>query len=229
MGRPYSSAPVRSRPLRTYDPLELTTDPEGANAPTRLADLSLRKPSEWSELHRALESFGRSAGLFEELRVCPLANGGGPFQIQVRDESRGKKKQWRNLIDVGYGVSQVLPLLIELCRPGGPDLLLLQQPEVHLHPSAQAALGSLLCEIAASGRQILVETHSDHLMDRVRMDLRDRRSRLTPEEASLLFFERGDLEVRIHSLRFGENGDVLGAPPGYRQFFLDETERSIAS
>lgn len=226
-GHPYCAAPVRSRPLRTYDPLKLASDPEGENIPTFLADLSLREPAKWEELHRAIESFGRAGGLFDELRVLRLARGGGPFQIQVRRHSQGKKGPWRNLIDVGYGVSQVLPLLTELCRPDGPWLFLLQQPEVHLYPSAQAALGSLLVQVAASGRQVLVETHSDHLMDRVRMDIRDRKTGLTPADASLLFFERGDLDARIHSLRFGENGEVLGAPPGYRQFFLDETERSI--
>lgn len=226
-GRPFCSAPVRSRPQRTYDPIKLASDPEGENAPTWLDHLSRRQPEDWKALRGALDSFGRSAGLFDDLRVRHLARDGGPFQIQVRRHVGGKKGPWRNLIDVGYGVSQILPLLLELCRSEGPDLFLLQQPEVHLHPSAQAALGTLLCEIAASGRQILVETHSDHLMDRVRMDLRDRKTGLTPADASLLFFERGDLDVRIHSLGFGDSGEVLGAPPGYRQFFLEETERSI--
>ena len=227
--RPYCSAPVRTRPLRTYDPQNLAADPEGANIPTYYATLSLREPTMWADLRGALESFGQSAGLFDELRVRQLGSGGGPFQIQVRKHSQRKKGPWRNLIDVGYGVSQILPFLTELCRPDGPGMFLLQQPEVHLHPSAQAALGSLLCRAAASGRQVVVETHSDHLMDRVRMDVRDRATELRPEDVSLLFFERGDLDARIHSLRFGETGEVLGAPPGYRQFFLDEVERSITA
>jgi len=106
-------------------------------------------------------------------------------------------------------------------------MFLLQQPEVHLHPSAQAALGSLFCTVAAQGRQLIVETHGDHLIDRVRMDVRDGTTGLNPEDVSLLFFERAELEVRIHSLRIDEAGNVLDAPPGYRQFFLEETNRSI--
>lgn len=135
---------------------------------------------------------------------------------------------WRNLIDVGYGVSQTLPVLTELNRREGAPMFLLQQPEVHLHPSAQAALGSTLCRVAASGRQVIVETHSDHLMDRVRMDVRDRSTTLTPKEVSLLFFERGDLEVNIHSIEFDETGSVNNAPEGYRRFFFDEVRRSIS-
>ena len=104
---------------------------------------------------------------------------------------------------------------------------LLQQPEVHLHPSAQAALGSLFCEVASSGQQLIVETHSDHLLDRVRMDVRDGTTGLKPYDVSILFFERDDLAVRIHSLGFDRNGNVLNAPTGYRQFFMDETRRSV--
>lgn len=106
-------------------------------------------------------------------------------------------------------------------------MFLLQQPEVHLHPGAQAALGSLFCTVAARGKQLIVETHGDHLIDRVRMDVRDGTTGLKPEDVSLLFFERGDLEVSIHSLRIDEAGNVLDVPPSYRRFFLEETNRSI--
>ena len=114
----------------------------------------------------------------------------------------------RNVIDVGYGVSQVLPIITELFRDSQTSMFLLQQPEVHLHPSAQAALGSLFCKIAARNRQLVVETHSDRLLDRVRMDVRDGRTKLTPDDVSILFFERGDLDVRIHSLRLDAEGNV---------------------
>ena len=106
-------------------------------------------------------------------------------------------------------------------------MFLLQQPEVHLHPSAQAALGSLFCSIASWDRQLIVETHSDHLIDRVRMDVRDRKGTLEPEDVSILFFERDGLEVNIHALGIDEIGNVVGAPGSYRQFFMEETTRSL--
>ena len=98
----------------------------------------------------------------------------------------------RNLVDVGYGVSQSLPVLTELLSDNAPSTYLLQQPEVHLHPTAQAALGSLFCNIAAKGVQMLVETHSDYLLDRIRMDVRDGKGEptLKPEDVSILYFER---------------------------------------
>lgn len=73
----------------------------------------------------------------------------------------------------------------------------------------------------------MVETHSDHLLDRVRMDVRDGETELKADDASILFFEPGALDVTIHSLRLDDDGNVLDAPPTYRQFFMDEMERSI--
>lgn len=228
-GRPYASAPVRSRPRRTYDPSRLTRDPEGEAVPMYLADMAHRSQRPWKVLHNAIEEFGRSSGLFDEIRVRRLGKTSSePFQLQVRKSGSARLKgPWRNLTDVGYGVSQVLPVIAELLRSDAPSMFLLQQPEVHLHPSAQAALGSLFCTVAAQGQQLIVETHGDHLIDRVRMDVRDGTTGLKPEDVSLLFFERGDLEVSIHSLRIDEAGNVLDAPPSYRQFFLEETNRSI--
>ena len=182
----------------------------------------------WAALKNALEEFGHDAGLFDEISVRPLGKRGSePFQMHVRKFGRRAKGPMRNLIDVGYGVSQVLPVVTELFRDNETPIFLLQQPEVHLHPSAQAALGSLFCRIAEEHRQVVVETHSDHLLDRVRMDVRDGRPRLKPEDVSILFFERSDLDVRIHSLRLDRQGNILDAPPSYRRFFMNETRRSL--
>ena len=59
------------------------------------------------------------------------------------------------------------------------------------------------------------------------MDVRDGKTKLKPEDVSILYFERNDLDVCIHSLRFDEHGNVQGAPDGYRNFFLEETRRSL--
>ena len=235
--RVFASAPIRSQPRRTYDPARSDSDPEGHYVPMLLAELSSQQPEVWAKLKQHLESFGHSSGLFDEIKVRHLGKHGGPFQLEVKKSgNRGTKGPWRNLMDVGHGVSQALPIITELLRGDAdqqspessrPPQFLLQQPEVHLHPSAQAALGSLFCRLAGPRRQLIVETHSDYLMDRVCMDVRDRVSGLKPEDVSILFFERRDLDVRIHSLRLDEQGNVLGAPDGYRQFFLDETDRLV--
>ena len=226
--RPFASAPVRSRPRRTYDPMLMTQDAEGDYIPSYLANLSRRGADEWQSLKGGLEDFGRSSGLFDEISVRSFGKSDGdPFQIQVRKFSKRRKGPWRNLIDVGYGVSQALPVLTEMLRVDASETFLLQQPEVHLHPQAQAALGTLFCNMAAGGRQLVVETHSDYIIDRVRMDVRDQTTGLKPEDVSILYFEPGDLDVKIHSVRIDRAGNILDAPRSYGDFFMEEVNRSI--
>ena len=226
--RPYASAPVRSKPHRTYDPARTTRDPGGDHIPMFLAGMYSQNKEKWETFKAALENFGQKSGLFDEIVVKPLGKReGGPFQVHIKKYGRRAKGPQRNLIDVGYGVSQALPIITELLRPDASPVFLLQQPEVHLHPSAQAALGSLFCQIAANRRQLIIETHSDHLLDRVRMDIRDGKTSLKPEDVSILFFDRGDLDVTIHSLRIDKEGNIQGMPPNYRRFFLEETKRSL--
>ncbi len=230
--QPFASAPVRSKPRRTYDPSRLLADPEGEYIPMFLAHVFSHDKTTWESLKTGLEEFGRASGLFDEIVVKPLGKRDSePFQIQVRKFGGRRKGPRRNLSDVGYGVSQVLPVITELLREDkkvpAPPLFLLQQPEVHLHPSAQAALGSLFCQVATPDRQLVVETHSDHLIDRIRMDVRDGKTSLKPEDVSLLFFEQDALSVNIHSLRIDSQGNITDAPEGYRRFFMEETQRSL--
>ena len=72
-----------------------------------------------------------------------------------------------------------------------------------------------------------METHSDHLLDRVRMEVSDGKTGLKPDDVSILFFERGDLDVSIHSLRIDDRGNILDAPDSYRSFFMEEVQRSL--
>ena len=227
--RPYAGAAVRSKPRRTYDPSRFERDPEGTYLPMYLSYLNARKAkSEWGNLKQSLEKFGKDSGLFDEIGIRRLGKlESEPFQLQIRKYGKPAKGPQRNIIDVGYGVSQVLPVVAELLRNQATPIFLLQQPEVHLHPSAQAALGSLFCRIAGPARQLIVETHSDHMLDRIRMDVRDGVSQLNPSDVSILFFERRNLGVRIHSLRLDDQGNVLDAPTSYRRFFMDEVQRSI--
>ena len=226
--RPFASAPVRSRPRRTYDPMQQSRDTEGEYIPSYLASLDRQDADGWQGLKASLEEFGRKSGLFDDISVRSFGDtGGAPFQMQVRKQGKRRKGLPRNLIDVGYGVSQALPLLTELLRLDAPSMFLLQQPEVHLHPSAQAALGSLFCDVAAAGKQLIVETHSDYIIDRVRMDVRDGATGLKPEDVSILYFERNELEVNIHSITMDEQGNLQDCPDSYGDFFMAETRRLI--
>jgi predicted ATPase len=145
-----------------------------------------------------------------------------PFQVQVNVSG-----QAFNLVDVGYGVSQVLPIIVDVLRGPVRSTFLLQQPEVHLHPRAQAALGSFLASLVSlQKKRLVVETHSDYLVDRVRMDVRDGRV-LKPEQVLILYFERHPGHVEIQPIELDEHGNLREVPEGYRSFFLEEDRRLL--
>lgn len=224
----FAGAPIQSKPRRTYDHARPVIDPEGAYIPAYLATIA-RDTEGWSKLKTRLESFGQEAGLFSEIGVNSYGTDSEPFRIQVKAQGDIKDSPWNNLVDVGYGVSQALPVATMLLSHNHLETFLLQQPEVHLHPMAQAALGTLFCQVAAPGkrpRQLIVETHSDHLINRVRMDVRDGTTDLKPEDVVVLYFERNGPEVKIHEVTFDDLGNV-DAPASYGRFFMEETHRTL--
>ncbi|MGC9946842.1 MAG: DUF3696 domain-containing protein, partial [Bryobacteraceae bacterium] len=216
--RPYAIAPIRTSPLRTYDPISAAPSPEGSHIPMVLASLSRSAHQEqWNSVRSDLREFGSKSGLFDEIEIVNKGKkDSDPFQVGVKSGGR-----MFNLIDVGYGVSQALPILVEtLQRASQFETFLIQQPEVHLHPKAQAELGSFFANQTDPKRRFVIETHSDYLVDRIRMEVR--RRLLEPEDVSLLYFERGKSGTTIHNLELDRNGTITNPPPGFRQFFLKE-------
>ncbi len=222
-------APLRAKPRRTYDPIQEARTPAGAHVPMLMMRLARAEGERWASLRRALVKFGEDSGLFSDIRVKTHGKQmGDPFQLQVKVHSGSHA----NLMDVGYGVSQSLPILVELvaaeleksprARPA-PSQFLLQQPEVHLHPRAQAELASFLVHsVTHRKHSFLVETHSDFILDRVRICVR--RGEISPDDVSILFFEPRRNAVAVNNLTLDPEGNIRDAPAGYRDFFLRETD-----
>jgi predicted ATPase len=189
-----------------------------------LARMSSSEKKLWGPLREKLAEYGEASGLFQRIEVRRKGRKlTDPFQVLLRVAGPSM-----NLVDVGYGVSQVLPILVDSLMADKGQTLLVQQPEVHLHPKAQAELGSFLGYLAKKEKkQFVIETHSDYLIDRVRMDVRDGKGGLKPKDVQILYFERNGAEVEIHPIGIDAAGNILGAPKGYRKFFLDEVKKSI--
>ena len=219
-----ASAPIRSRPKRTYEQTGSLRDHEGAHALELLANIHKNSRSEWNDRKEKLMHFGKNSGLFKNIDIAESDQ--GSFKIYFQNSGE-QTKNFYNIIDMGYGVSQALPILAELSASETNGLFLLQQPEVHLHPRAQAELGSLFCQLACEGATFLVETHSDYLLDRIRIDVRDQNTTLTHEMVSILFFVRKSDGVDIRTLNLDENGNIINAPPEYGDFFMDEKRKLL--
>lgn len=153
LGPVVSIAPIRSKPERTYDQLSDAYEPGGNHIPFVISRLLWKKPlsSQAKALIEALEKFGDESGLFQKFNLKRLGKSeGDPFQLMVNNGERDA-----NLVDVGYGVSQALPVIVQSVMSADNSFLLLQQPEVHLHPRAQAALGSFFVQLASASRRHL--------------------------------------------------------------------------
>jgi energy-coupling factor transporter ATP-binding protein EcfA2 len=123
--------------------------------------------------------------------------------------------------DVGFGISQLLPVIAQLLQ-GGQRTICVEQPEIHVHPGLQTKVGDLLLDAARPGlrNQVIVETHSEHLMLRIQRRMRERRfDWLTPEKVAVIYVE-SDEQGSSHArrLRLDEDG-----------FFVDEWPKGFFS
>ena len=216
-------APLRAKPKRTYDPVREVATAEGDHIPMMMMRLDRQQRKRWGPLKESLTKFGKEAGLFSDIKVRQRGKQiSDPFQLQVKVLSGSHA----NIMDVGYGVSQSLPILVEVLNNDSANcVFLLQQPEVHLHPKGQAELASLFVEAAKSQRRFLIETHSDYIIDRMRISVR--KGLLDPGDVSILYFEPKSNSVDVHQITLDANGNIENRPPGYRSFFLRETDRLL--
>lgn len=161
---------------------------------------------------------GRELGLLKEITVKELPEDRGT-EVLVKIDGGSY-----NLADVGYGVHSLLPLLIAINQAEPAKIFLLQQPEVHVHPVAQAQLAQHMVE---GSHDFIIETHSDHLIDRFRICVMQ--GALLPEELSIIYFEPNEDRdrSRIHNIRVDKQGNLVGMPDSYRLFFLRETEKLL--
>ena len=216
-----SFAPIRSKPMRTYDPVREVEDPEGSGMPMTLMNMYRNDKKGWKDMQKRLMEFGEASGLFTNIEIKKHGQSvNDPFQLQVK--AIGPKT---NIIDVGYGVSQILPILVRIVKARQGTLFLVQQPEVHLHPKGQAELTSLLVDLNKNKKSFVVETHSDAMIDRARIEIM--KKRIKPEDVSLIYLEPSGNKVEVHNISFDEQANMIDVPGSYRDFFLKESDKLL--
>ena len=127
-------------------------------------------------------------------------------------------------INTGFGLTQVLPLVVAAISSKKGDLLLIENPEVHLHPSGQSFMGAFLAEAAAAGIQVIIETHSDHILNGVRRAVKN--GVLPPGDVLLHFFRPRDgngASDQVESPAIDAAGGVDAWPEGFFDQFDKDT------
>ena len=160
-------------------------------------------------------------------RLAPGANANvqaisavSELALQFRLSSTG---EWRRPANVGYGLTYAFPILVALlaARPG--DVVVIDSPEAHLHPQAQSRMGTMLATFATAGVQLLVETHSDHVLNGARLAVKD--GIVASENLSLLFFSGASSDGHgVTSLRIDGQGRIDEWPDG----FFDQGDKDVS-
>jgi predicted ATPase len=125
-------------------------------------------------------------------------------------------------IHVGFGLTQVLPIIIAALSASSEDILLIENPEVHLHPAGQALMGQFLAEVAHAGVQVIVETHSDHVLNGIRRFVKA--GRIQPEQLAIHFFRPRSTDVaQVVSPQMDASGNIDTWPDG----FFDQFDKDM--
>ena len=215
--------PVRAEPRRLYDEYSSAYSSSGSHAPYLLKKMLSSKNKKNEFRIGEFLKFGKQSGLFAEIvpKVFDKKDDSSPFELLI---AIGKKTVKMN--HVGYGVSQVLPLVVEIMNMKNDSWMSIQQPEVHLHPRAQAAFGDFVFAFAQThDKNFVVETHSDFLIDRFRLAMNKAKSsrKKTMVQAQVCFFERTLGGNRITMIPILPDGSYSSEQTdGFRDFFLKE-------
>lgn len=139
-------------------------------------------------------------------------------QFMLKDISTGISV---NIVDVGFGISQVLPIAVQLYVTGRRQFLLIEQPEIHLHSKAQADIADLMIDAINHGKKtIIVETHSENLLLRLRR--RAAEGKITAlENVAIYYVEQKDSISRVYPMKLNQLGDIENMPDDFKEFFMD--------
>lgn len=203
--------PLRSKAERSYlwsgsTPYRINTNGENAIA----ALISSERTDD--DLHLGVSRWLAGLGLLEDFHISPLDSGKRfyePLGKVINIES--------SLLDVGFGVSQVLPVVTLLFFVPENSIVLIEQPELHLHPSAQAKLADLFLEVAEKrGLQLIIESHSEHLLRRMQRRIAEvDQPFANPDNIKAYFCEATAEGSKIQAVEVDDYGQIRNWPENF--------------
>jgi len=150
-------------------------------------------------------------GLGSEVKIKTIGRHSGFFQIIITNP---ETKIDATISNVGFGVSQVLPLIVEGFYSSSDSTILVEQPEIHLHPKVQADLGDLLIDLSRQGRNIIVETHSEHLISRLTRRIAEG-EHFNNNDLAIYYFFQGKQGSQIQRINVNQLGQFENWPEGF--------------
>lgn len=141
---------------------------------------------------------------------------GGRYEVQVTTKNKGIKT---SLFDVGFGISQFLPIIVADLQLEDNSTLFIAEPEIHLHPNVQARFGDyLVTQINKKNKNYVIETHSEYLLNRIRLAIV--KGTLKDSDLAIYYLENNGLDVKIHTLKFNKHGHIENAPKSFFDTYM---------
>lgn len=159
------------------------------------------------------------------LQLSPIAEADA-VGLRYAEKSRDWVSNPYRAINVGFGITYVLPIIVALLKAQKDDLILIENPEAHLHPKAQRLIGELLAKAASAGAQIIVETHSDHILNGVRISAKNKI--INPSDIKMFFFMKEDIGSKYHTNIYLPQMDQDGNIDIWPLGFFDEWDNALA-
>ncbi|RUS96987.1 hypothetical protein DSM106972_085370 [Dulcicalothrix desertica PCC 7102] len=127
--------------------------------------------------------------------------------------------------NVGFGISSTLPIVVALLASPPGSLIIIEHPEAHLHPSGQTKIGKLIALAASSGIQVVIETHSDHILNGIRLSVHG--GLIKPDDVQLNYFQRRETKDKVVTEVISPSIDRNGRIDRWPDGFFDELEKNL--
>jgi predicted ATPase len=223
--------PLRKHPERVYQWSGDTPADVGMQGESAIAAL-LAATQEGRQLNRGhrqrkqrfdafIAGWLKELGVIADFSVKPVAKGRKEYEVLLRTAETAPEVK---LTDVGFGVSQVLPALVQAFYAPANSVVWMEQPEIHLHPRVQSSLAdAFMCAVQAweggtpRGTQLIIESHSEHFLSRLQRRVAE--GTISKDDVAIYFVRRDEESAHLEALRLTDDGDIENWP---EDFFGDE-------
>lgn len=171
-------------------------------------------PTRLRQVEAYMQTFFPGCGL--TVQKVPQANA---ITLGLRTS---EETDYHRPVHVGFGFTQVFPIIVAALSAKAGDVILIENPEVHLHPAGQALMGQFLANVSKAGVQVILETHSDHILNGIRRSVKSKG--IEADAVAIHFFRPRSVEVaQVHSPQIDENGNLDTWPEG----FFDQFDKDM--
>lgn len=202
----------RSPAERTY--LEKQVGNKIAPSGDGFVDILLKWKNAGDKKFDSLLAVLTELGLLKDIQIDRLP--GGRYNVVIKMASEGV---FSSLADVGFGVSQFLPVIIADTELGEGSTLFAAQPEIHLHPSIQADFANyLMKQVCSNNKRYVIETHSEYIINRIRLGIV--KGLIAEEDVKVYFMSQEKGLSRVTPVSFNRKGQIIGAPDDFFQTYM---------